>query len=449
MTGWDAAYRAVFAKYGLIEAGDPDEAVAVAAALASAPLPKGDRAAVVTASGGAGAWAADVLATSGVAVPELSPDLQAKIGALIPSYGSPRNPIDVTAQAIQTGGLQRTIELLSEADDIDMIVLVVSLASEHRVLFDLDAMRPIVQSRQKTILVYSYTIPSDFGRGKMAEAGLPVFTSLADLGKTARHLVTRARFAPPAEAKRERFHVSSDLLQRANPNSGCLSEFDSKRLLKACGIAMPAERLVATAEELDEAMNAAGFPLALKIQSADIPHKSEVGGVKLAIADAQSGRAAYQAMLDKTRELCPDAALQGVLATPMAKPGVEIIIGSVHDNVFGPILMLGFGGVMTELFNDVVYRPAPVSEAEAASMLAELRAAPLLKGYRGAPVADMSALVALIARLSLIADTLPDIAEIELNPVIVHPEGQGVTIADALVVRSRAPHGTKALPWTH
>jgi acyl-CoA synthetase (NDP forming) len=438
MTGWNAAYRAVFAKYGFIEASDPDEAVAVAAALTSAPLPKGDRAAVVTASGGAGAWAADILAISGLAVPELSADLQAQIRALIPSYGSPRNPVDVTAQAIQTGGLQRAIELLNEADEIDMIVLVVSLASEHRVLFELEALQTIVQSQRKPVLVYSYTIPSSFGRGKMAEAGLPVFGSLAEVGKAARHLVARARYTPPTEVKRARFQVSSDVLARANAKSGCLSEFDSKRLLKACGIAIPADCLVTAPEELDRAMAAVGFPVALKIQSADIPHKSEVGGVKLAIVDAHAGRAAYRAMLDGLKATRPDASLQGVLVSPMAIPGVEIIIGAVRDAVFGPILMVGFGGVMTELFNDVVYRPAPVSEMEAASMLSELKAAPLLKGFRGAPAADISALAVLIARLSLVADGLHEIGEIELNPVIVHPEGQGVTIADALVVRTSA-----------
>jgi acyl-CoA synthetase (NDP forming) len=452
MTGWNAAYRAVFAKYGLIEASDPDEAVAVAAALTSTPPPKGDRAAVVTASGGAGAWAADILAANGVAVPELSAELQAEIGALIPSYGSSRNPVDVTAQAIQTGGLQRVIELLNEANEIDLIVLVVSLASEHRVLFELDSMRSVVQSRRKTILVYSYTIPSDFGRGKLAEAGLPVFASLADLGKAARHLVARARFRVPAEAIGEQFQVPSGSLQCANASSGCLSEFDSKQLLKACGVALSEERLVANDEELGSAMDEVGFPLALKIQSADVPHKSEVGGVRLAIGDGQSGCAAYREMLAQINARRPNAAVQGVLLSPMAKPGVEIIIGTIRDDLFGPILMVGFGGVITELFNDVVYRLAPVSEAEAAAMLRELRSAPLLEGFRGAPAADIAALSALIARVSRIADALPEVGEIELNPVIVHPTGEGVTIADALVVRKQASsqrQPTKAHPCTH
>ncbi|MBV9978824.1 acetate--CoA ligase family protein, partial [Bradyrhizobium sp.] len=132
----------------------------------------------------------------------------------------------------------------------------------------------------------------------------------------------------------------------------------------------------------------------------------------------------------------PDAAIQGVLLAPMAKKGVEIIVGTLRDATFGPMVMVGFGGVTTELFRDVVYRPAPVCADEAVAMLDELKAAPLLRGFRGAPKADVAALARLIAQLSLLAARLrDDVSEIELNPVLVHPEGQGVTIVDALVVR--------------
>jgi acetate---CoA ligase (ADP-forming) len=215
---------------------------------------------------------------------------------------------------------------------------------------------------------------------------------------------------------------------------------------------MPTERLAESADGLGGAMGEVGFPLALKIQSADLPHKSEVGGVELAIGTAESGREAYRVMLDRVRAARPDAAIQGVLVTPMSARGVEMIVGAIRDELFGPILMVGFGGITTELFNDVVYRPAPVSPAEAEVMLGELKSAPLLRGFRGAPPADVPALSALIARLSLIADAVPEIGEIELNPVIVHHEGHGVTIVDALVVKNRASaerRATKAHPCTH
>jgi acetate---CoA ligase (ADP-forming) len=147
---------------------------------------------------------------------------------------------------------------------------------------------------------------------------------------------------------------------------------------------------------------------------------------------------AYQALLENARRHRPDAAIQGVLVGPMAKKGVEIIIGTMQDNTFGPLIMVGLGGITTELFRDVIYRPAPVSAAEAATMLAELKAAPLLNGFRGAAKADIAALAQLMSQISVLAAQFSQqISEIELNPVLVHPEGQGVTIVDALVVKKK------------
>jgi acetate---CoA ligase (ADP-forming) len=179
----------------------------------------------------------------------------------------------------------------------------------------------------------------------------------------------------------------------------------------------------------------------MKIQSRDIPHKSDVGGVRVNIATKGEAFIAYQALLDDARKHRPNAAIQGVLVGPMAKKGVEIIIGTMQDATFGPMVMAGFGGITTELFRDVVYRPAPVSAVEAATMLSRLKAAPLLSGFRGATKADIAALAQLIEQVSLLAAITRDhIAEIELNPVLVHPEGQGVTIVDALVLPKVSCH---------
>lgn len=437
MSGWDAAYRAVFARFGFIQADDPDEAIAVAAALVSNPLPKGKRAGIVTVSGGGGAWVADTLAANGLEVPELSRELQQCIRPLIPSYGSAANPIDITAQGVHTGGLQRSVDLLAESDEVDLIVIVTSLSSERRVAFDIEAMRRVVEARRKSILVYSYTIPSDFGRRRIAEAGLPVFANLANLGAAARQLVGRGAFkmarpAPPTAVPA----AARQLLAGLGPR---LSEADAKQVLKGCGLPIAAEQLVSSADALDEAMAAVGFPLALKIQSPAIPHKSEVGGVRLGLTDLEAGRRAYREMLEGVQTKRPDADIQGVLVSPMADKGVEIIVGTLTDRTFGPIVMVGLGGMTTELFKDVAYRPAPVSPEEAAAMLSELKGAPLLDGFRGAPAADRVALSTLVAQVSSIAVCLrEDLAEIELNPVLVHPVGQGLTIADALIVRAEA-----------
>jgi len=174
----------------------------------------------------------------------------------------------------------------------------------------------------------------------------------------------------------------------------------------------------------------------MKIQSRGIAHKSEVGGIRIHIATVAEAEAAYAELLANAARHRPEAAIQGVLVGPMAGKGVEIIIGTMRDDNFGPMIMVGLGGVITELFKDVVYRPAPVSATDARGMLDGLRAAPLLHGFRGAPQADVGALTELIAQISqLAADEA--IAEIELNPVLVHGIGQGVTIVDALVVPKR------------
>lgn len=224
-----------------------------------------------------------------------------------------------------------------------------------------------------------------------------------------------------------------DLTQHLS--GGRFSEYDSKRLLAAAGVPVPEEILVTEQDQLHDAIARMGLPMAMKIQSADISHKSKVGGVHLNIATEQDAARAFDDLLVRAREQRPDATIQGVLLTPMAKPGVEIIVGTMQDATFGPMIMVGFGGITTELFKDVVYRPAPVGANEAVTMLGELKAAPLLYGFRGTPKADVNVLAALIVQVSHLAALHgSEIAEIEINPVLVHSEGEGTTIVDALVV---------------
>jgi acetate---CoA ligase (ADP-forming) len=435
MAGWSAAYDAVFAKYGFMVSNDLDEAMAIAAVLASNPLPQGDRVAVLTVSGGAGIWGTDTAALQGLQVPELSQGIQGDIMRLLPSYGSARNPIDVTAQGVLSGGLQRSIDLLSISGEVDAILVVLSLSSDVRMPFKEAELKPVLQAQHKPVVFYSYTLPSDFARRELAKSGVVLLSGLTHAGTALRRLVDYARFKPATPVQ------AASLPQRdlsAHLKSPVLSEADSKALLRAAGIALPDEVLVTDRSGLDEAIARVGLPLVMKIQSPDIPHKSEVGGVRVNITTKGEVFLAYEALLANVRKARPDAAIQGVLVGPMAKKGVEIIIGTLQDATFGPMVMVGLGGITTELFRDVVYRPAPVSAAEAAAILDELKAAPLLHGFRGTPKADVAALAQLIAQLSLLAARLRDeVAEIEVNPVLVHPQGGGVSIVDALVVKRR------------
>ncbi len=437
MAGWDVGYDAMFRRHGIVTATELDEALAITAALVSSPPARGNRVAVVTVSGGAGAWAADALAAAGLDLPELGPATQAAIRAFIPSYGSARNPVDLTAGGVQGGGMLRTIELLSLDPEVDQIAVITSLSNPARVSIDGPGLAALLAQRRKPVLFYSYTLPSMFGRRILAEAGAVICPSMAVLAMASRALVDRGRFTPPTPANPI---VLPDAARTVlSGPAGPLAEHAAKAVLAACGVAVVPARLVTQASELGVAAAALVFPLAVKIQSPAIPHKTEAGGVRLGIADLPALEAAFAAVTANAARHAPGAPVDGVLLEPMAKRGVEVIVGIIRDPTFGPVVMVGAGGVTTELFHDTAYRLAPVDETEAAAMIQELRSAPLLEGFRGAPPADLPALARLVALVSRIADTgRATMAELELNPVIVHPAGQGCTIADALLVLSPA-----------
>ena len=202
MAGWSGAYDAVFAKYGFIVSNDLDEAVTIAAVLASNPLPKGDRVAVLTVSGGAGIWGADTVSMQGLQVPALSDGVRTQIKQWMPSYGAAGNPIDVTAQGATSGGLQKTIELLDASDEIDATLVVLSLSSEVRMPFKEAELKPVISAQHKPVVFYSYTLPSDFARRELAKSGVVVLSGLTHVGVAMRRLLDYSKFrlAPEADA---------------------------------------------------------------------------------------------------------------------------------------------------------------------------------------------------------------------------------------------------------
>ncbi len=437
MTGWDVGYDAMFRRYRIFVATELDEALGLAAALASNPPARGKRMAVVTVSGGAGAWSADALVAAGLTVPELGAGTQAAIRGFIPSYGSTRNPVDLTAAGVHGGGLLRTIELLSHDPDVDQIAVITSLSNPKRVSIYGPELATLLAQRLKPVLFYSYTLPSPLGRRILAEAGAAIIPSMAVLATACRALAEQGQYAPPALAETE---VLPEAVRTVlSGQAGALAEYAAKAVLAACGVPIALGRLVTQASGLADAAAALGFPLAAKIQSAAIPHKTEAGGVRLGIADLPTLEAAFAEILANAARHAPGAPVDGVLLEPMAPVGIEMIIGVVRDPTFGPVVMVGAGGVATELFQDTAHRLAPVDETGATAMLRELRSAPLLDGFRGAPPADLPALARLVALVSRFADAgRATVAELELNPIIVHPAGGGCTIADALLVLAPA-----------
>lgn len=436
MAGWNVAYGALFARCGVFQALDLEEALAMCCLLVTGPLPKGPRIAVVTASGGAGAWAGDTIERLGGQVPLLSEPIQAVIREHIPSYGSPINPIDVTAQALRTGGMLRIVDLLSESDEVDAILVVTTLTIKHFFL-DVEELARIAAKGAKPFIFYSFSIPTELAITSLASSGIAATTNLPG---TCSALLKLAQPAPRGYPGRGRLPAPpaavQHILQKADD---LLCEHEVKEILGHYGVRASREQLATSEEAALAAAEVIGYPVAMKVQSPLLPHKTEIGGVRLNLESPEEARTAYRALLATASQHSDASALRGVLVQAMAPKGHELIIGTVCDPSVGPMVLVGFGGIAVELYRDVTYRMAPVDADGARDMLDSLKSAALLRGFRGSPVIDVEPLARLIADVSRIAWELSNqMDEFELNPVIVHQDNSGLTIADALM-RKRLP----------
>jgi len=450
MAGWDTAYDAIFAKYGVISAADLSEAIAILGVLATCPKIDGNRIGVLTGSGGAGALISDVLERNGLVLPVLGPALQQAILAPLPKYATAQNPVDITAGATRSGALIKSADALLASDEIDVLVSVHSMTSESSMAFE---PRELVRGRSvsdKPVTCYCYTAPSLYGRGKMADAGVFVHTDLQLMAIALAKVLARSQQVGRAAA-RQTDVVDHAAIERASSavakmlrktQTDVLCEYEVKELLGQCGISASREMLCHSAGDAVAAAKRLGFPVALKIQSPAITHKTEIGGVRLGLASADSVRSAYADVIAAATRSTPQATIHGVLVQAMAPSGYEVIVGMIHDATFGPLMMVGLGGIAVELYKDVAYFPAPLSAPEAETLLRSLKSSALFDGFRGKPAVDIAPLAQLISKVSCVAAARPNgqpaIAELELNPVIVHADGSGLTIADALLRRTAA-----------
>jgi acyl-CoA synthetase (NDP forming) len=432
----------IFRHHSIIRGEDLDHMVDVAAAFAFCRPPRGNRVAVITGSGGSAVWMADILSAHGLELPVLEEDLQQRILALLPSYASAQNPVDGTAQAIHEVGYAPLVEIVRQSQRIDVILLIASLANDATAAERAHELASVVEETEQPILLSTYTTASPQAMAAFAEAGIPCYTSMPSCARAIRALVDYARFQSrlrrtepaPATPPALREEVSS-ALAAAGP---VLTEAEAKALLACYGLPLPAEALATNADEAVAAADRIGVPVALKVQSMDITHKTEAGAVALGVSGETAVREAYQRVLASAKSAHPGALMEGVLVQAMAPPGCEMILGVVRDPTFGPMLMVGLGGIHVEVLRDTVFAPVPIGHEEALSLLGELKGAALLEGARGAPPADRAALAELIVTLSRFAADHGDlIEEIDLNPVIVHPQGQGLSVVDALIVKRK------------
>ncbi len=433
---------AIFRHHGIIRGEDLDHMVDVATAFAYCKLPRGNRVAIITGSGGSAVWMADILSAHGLELPVLEEELQRRIMALLPSYGSAQNPVDGTAQAIHEVGYARLVEIVRESQRIDTILLIGSLANEATAKKRAEELADIAGTTAQPVLLSTYTTTTPAAVAAFAAAGIPCYTSMPSCARAIRALVDYGRFQARIKARPAPVQTAAAVREAAARRLAAagpaLTEHAAKQVLAPYGVPLPPEELAASEDEAVAAAARIGGAVALKVQSPDILHKTEAGAVALNLVGAAAVRDAYRAVTARAAAAKPGARIEGVLVQAMARRGTEIILGVTRDADFGPMLMVGLGGIHVEVLKDVAFAPVPLGRDEALDLIAELKGAAVLDGVRGAPPADRAALAELIAALSrFAADHADAVAEIDLNPVIVHPAGQGLTVVDALIVKEQ------------
>ncbi|WP_072385859.1 acetate--CoA ligase family protein [Hyphomicrobium sp. CS1BSMeth3] len=442
LAGSYASFSAMAHHYGIVEGRDLEHMVDLAQGfLAAGPdLPAGRRVGICTASGGGGGWIADACAAAGLEVPELDAATRREIDKIIPSYGTSQNPVDGTAQAIRSAGYAGLAGRVAPSPMVDGIIVVMSGRAGEHVAHEREALIKLRQETKKPIFMWSYTLPVSLTLETLAEAGYPLFTNMHNATGTmaamADYRERRERFLAAPAVARVAAPVHEHASEMLSKSRGALTEYEARRVLAAYGIGhTTGQYLAKTVEQAAEAAAAIGGPVAMKVQSPDILHKTEAGGVALGITEARV-REAFATIIERAQEYAPDAKIDGVLVQPMAEKGREVILGINTDPLFGPMLMVGLGGIHVEVLKDVALGPVPLSKPAALALIDQLKGRALLDAQRGAPAADVDALAELMVKLSrFAADHAEAIAEIDLNPVFVHPKGQGVTIADALIIQ--------------
>jgi acyl-CoA synthetase (NDP forming) len=442
----EVAVDALFRASGVLRLGTMQELLDAARVLTEQPLPAGPRVAIIGNSGGPGILAADAATAAGLSVVELDGATQELLRSAVPSAASTQNPVDLGA-AVPPEQTEDALRVLLASAQVDAILTVFTEIA----VTDTDKVRSAVVSAAeasgKPIVATDVGAPARSVAIPGTSRSLPVFTfpepAAAALGVAYRYTQIRAE-QPPVIARPARIETAAahDLVQAAlAAGSEWLSPQDVARLLGQYGLPVCPQRAVSSAEGAVLAARELGYPVALKL-AGGVLHKTDVGGVRLGIA----GPAALRRAFAELATLVPGPAAE-MLVQPMITGGTEIIVGAVRDEHFGPLVMLGAGGVLADLLDDRGFRMAPMSEVDADALIADLRVARLLDGYRGAPAVSRAALRDVIVRVAALAAELPEVAELDLNPVVCRSDG--LFVVDARVRVARPGPVTSAIASCH
>jgi len=441
----DIAVDALFHQTGVIRAETLDEMFDVAAALSLQPLPAGRRVAILTNAGGLGILCADSCEAAGLSVQELADASKNQLRTFLPETASVANPVDMIASA-GVEDFRKATEILLAAPEVDSLIVLtihVGLADTAAIGRAIcagvsAARRPGAQSKPVLTCIMD-----------KVHAGMPIRASGEQLpnyafpenaarvlGKLSRYAEWRNQ-APGAVPDFDDIQPQGAraLCRTALQESGAgwLSAEQTRSVLSAFALPLPRAGICRTAEETAALSQDIGFPVALKLASRQIVHKSEFGGVRLNLQDSNAVVNAFGEIRDRLVNENKLDAFDGVLVQPMIAGGVELMVGVTQDPLFGPLIGFGLGGIHVEILKDVCFRVTPITDRDAAEMVRSIRGYRLLEGYRGHPPADIPAIEDLLLRVARLVEEVPEISELDLNPIIALPPGQGCLIVDARI----------------
>jgi len=460
LAGAHTAFRAACKKAGAIEVESIETLFNSALALAYQPLPGGDRIAIVTNAGGPAALAADTMESVGLRLARTNQQSQATLRGFLMPDAQTAGPVDMLGGA-NAEDYQRSLEVaLADPDNDGVLVILVPqvLVNPVAVVSAIASVAYASDSGQHRPGVLPGEHPECSYRGKpvlvclMGEASLdeafqaahkgniPAYTfpeaaveAFGILRQRARWMETR-KTVQADQPVVDIVHARELIVKAKAAGRTSMDASEGRSVLEACGIQTPVDRLATSPDEAAALAKTIGFPVALKLASPDILHKTDIGGVLLDVKDVAAAHAGYLAIIERACETHPQANIRGVQVQKMIRGGHEVILGVKRDPTFGPLVMFGMGGIYVEALADVSFRLAPLSRADAEEMLNEVRSAKILDGLRGSPPADRTALVDAILRVGQLAAACPELSELDINPLLVLPEGQGALAVDVRLI---------------
>ena len=439
LAGSEQAYAAAFSQSGILRANTMEELFDYALAFAYQPLITGNRLAIVTNAGGPGIIATDAAERSGLALAQFAPQTIARLQRELPPTASVFNPIDVIGDARSDRYRIALAAALADPHvDAALILFTPQAGSEPEETARVVA---ALSKDQPKPVVTSYMGAASLGPALQVlnQHRIPNYAfperAISALGA----MVRQREWCEQPSGEYAHFEVDNERVRAVFARVRAagrveLGEIEAREVIEAYGMRLPQSHLAHSPEQAAAMATAIGFPVVMKISSPDILHKSDIGGVKVGVADAESVRDSYDLIEYRARKYSPTATIWGVLIQEQVRKGRELLVGVNRDPQFGPLVAFGMGGIYVEVLKDVAFRLAPISRQEAHAQVREIRTFPLLRGVRGEPPADIAAAEEVVLRVSQLVSDFPEIVEMDINPLVVHNQGEGAIVLDARII---------------